>query len=95
VEQEPKHKPLSLVDLFKQLKDRLRRMLEDHNQLALQAGQRVGSPEFQGQLAVSQVKANLAAELLDMIENPERERPVEEFPDPEKSGELAEEGNSW
>jgi len=44
---------------------------------------------------VSQVRDNLALELLEMLENPEREIVEPSFPDPEKSGEMEEEGSSW
>ncbi len=44
---------------------------------------------------VSQVKDNLAADLLDLLENPLINRPEPVFPNPAESGELEEEGSSW
>ena len=96
MEQEPqKARLVTPQDQLRQLKEHLEGLREVHREVQRRADQLQGNPEYRDRLVVSQVKDNLAADLLDLLENPNINRPEPVFPDPLESGELEEEGSSW
>ena len=91
MEQEPsKHNHRTPQDRLRQLRERLEALLEDHKQVGRQADQLQGNPEYRSRLVVSQVKDNLARELIELMDDPDRE-PENFVP----SQEMIEEGSSW